>query len=296
MSLKNPNLLTLLFIVYLFMHVQQIFAVEPKSFFKFKNINSVNSDVWLKQVQQPELEDQGIFLSHFFDFFENPYILRRHVLTAGYKHQFGFGEIIPKINIGQNVGRGEYFLSSPGFQVEMDAYPIIDPTSYLYLNAGFSGSEIFPEQRYGAEYFKSVLQNWEVSAGFRYLKWEDDIFLFTGSVARYLSSWWISFRPYIAVSSSSTYQDSYHLTIRRYFNPHREYLYFILSTGDSPDQPVFLIENFGNFSSSKIQIGIIKTIYNQIIGKIGFGYQYEEFQDDIYRNRFQSVIGVEYRF
>lgn len=246
--------------------------------------------------QQPDDQlNQGVFGQHFFNYFDKPFTLRRHVLTLGYKHQFNFGELIPKLNNGQNVVNGQSFLSSPGLQFELDAYPVIDPSSYIYLNAGFSGSKIFPKKRYGAEYFRSVFRNWEVSAGFRYLQWDESIFLLTGSVARYLSAWWVAFRPFITLSSSS-YKDSYHLTIRRYFDPHREYLYLILSTGDSPDQPVFLIENLGNFSSSKIQVGIIKTIYNQFMGKLGLGFQYEEYQKNAYRNRFESLIGLEYRF
>jgi hypothetical protein len=73
-------------------------------------------------------------------------------------------------------------------------------------------------------------------------------------------------------------------------------LYFIFSSGDSPDQPVFLIENFGNFSSTKFQVGIITSIFDQVIAKAGVGYQYEEFLNDAFRNRFESIIGLEYRF
>lgn len=294
MHLKNPNLLTC-FCCFLFLFVDGnfLFSATPSATSPSFHYFPYELKTTIYQ-QQPPAFNRGIFVEHYFDYFTMPYSLRRHVLTFGYKHNFNFGEVIPKINIGQNVSSGESFLSSPGAQVELDAYPVIDPSSYLYLNAGFSASDIFPSQRYGFEYFRSI-GTWETSLGMRYLKWDDDIFLLTGSLAKYLSAWWISFRPYIALASDAL-KDSYHLTVRRYFNPHREYFYIIFSSGDSPDQPVYLIESFGNFNSTKIQVGIIKSIFDQIIGKIGIGFQYEEFERNNFRDRFEATIGLEYRF
>jgi hypothetical protein len=43
-------------------------------------------------------------------------------------------------------------------------------------------------------------------------------------------------------------------------------------------------------------VGIITSIFDQVIAKAGVGYQYEEFLNEAFRNRFESIIGLEYRF
>lgn len=56
-----------------------------------------------------------------------------------------------------------------GAQGEIDFYPIIGKSTYLFLNAGYSSSPLYPERKFGAEIFQRFGNSWEASLGIRRL-------------------------------------------------------------------------------------------------------------------------------
>jgi YaiO family outer membrane protein len=138
----------------------------------------------------PRADVRTVGMDYLYSWFQNdqdPW----HVasLSAGYRR--GRHAAIARIHLARRFAMN-------GAQIEVDAYPGIDGATYAYLNIGHSGSTIFPEWRFGAELFRSLPNALEASLGMRQLRFDGaPITLFTGSVGRYSSNYWVSFRPYL---------------------------------------------------------------------------------------------------
>ncbi len=262
-------------------------------------------DSLLVQLQQDSLQGipeitigksykNEIGATYLFDFFKQPYIARRHILSVEYIRHTAPGTLIGRLNTGDNVLNGEDYMQDPSYQAEIDFYPVLSSNSYLYLNYGMSTGNFFPSHRAGGEYYRGLNQGFTISGGFRYMRWEDDIVFLTGSVSKYIGENWISFRPFLAITGKD-FANTYLLEGRRYFNAYRSYLFLLMMYGDSPDQPSFLVEEFGNFKSARISSGVNYRI-NRWLLKFALGYQYEEFSNNVYRNRYDIRVGFQYGF
>jgi YaiO family outer membrane protein len=137
------------------------------------------------------------------------------------------GSLIARVNYAHRFARD-------GVQVEVDAYPRLTKNVYLYLNAGYSASTIFPDWRSGGEAFTSLPSAWEASLGFRQLRFSGvPVTLFTGAVGKYIGNYWLSLRPYVR-SKEGSLTASAGLTARRYFEDGDHWVGAAASYGSSP--------------------------------------------------------------
>lgn len=121
------------------------------------------------------------------------------------------------------------------WQGELEMYPTLGRGWYAYLNAGYSGSVLFPEIRGGADLYRTLGGGFEGSLGMRYLWFNpNDVTMVTGSVTWYVGSWMWMLRPYITPTSEEWGQ-SWNLTLRRYFADADTYLGFRAGYGFSPE-------------------------------------------------------------
>lgn len=139
------------------------------------------------------------------------------------------GTLIGRVNLARRFDTG-------GTQYEVDAYPLLGTGKYAYLSAGFSRATIFPEQRYGAEFFTSLPRAYEASVGLRTLRFEaEQVTLFTGSVGRYTGNYWFSLRPYVR-SKAGELSTSGSLTARRYYEGADSYIGARVGAGSAPTE------------------------------------------------------------
>ena len=137
------------------------------------------------------------------------------------------GSFIARVNYANRF-------ATDGVQVEADAYPRLNKTVYLYLNAGYSSATVFPEWRAGGEVFTSLPNAWEASLGFRQLRFGGaPVTLITGAVGKYIGNYWLSLRPYLR-SKDSGLSASAGLTARRYFEDGDHWVGAAASYGSSP--------------------------------------------------------------
>ena len=137
------------------------------------------------------------------------------------------GSLIARVNYANRF-------ATDGVQVEADAYPRLNKNVYLYLNAGYSASTIFPGWRFGGEAFTSLPSAWEASLGFRQLRFSGyPVTLFTGAVGKYIGNYWFSLRPYVR-SKEGALTASAGLTARRYFEDGDHWVGAAASYGSSP--------------------------------------------------------------
>ena len=144
-----------------------------------------------------------------------------------YARQTKYGSIITKVNFNRRFNEN-------GIQYEVDMYPKISKGLYAYANLGFSNSFLFPDVRYGAELYKSLPKSFEVSLGFRSLKYTTTTNIYTGSVGWYKGNSYFSFRPYLTpgdkgISKSGT------LTYRNYGSDADNYVGISAGIGFSPE-------------------------------------------------------------
>lgn len=179
--------------------------------------------------------------------------------TFNYNRQTKYGSISPKLNVNRRF-------NEVGAQVEVDAYPRIIEGLYAYVNLGISNSFLFPDLRYGAELYQSLPKSFEISAGFRTLKYASTTSIYTGSVGWYTGNSYWSLRPYFTPGETGT-STSATLTYRKYRSDADNYLGVAIGMGFSPEFNQFQFnENdpaIVNLESQKMNIGYYFTTSNK---------------------------------
>lgn len=156
--------------------------------------------------------------------------------------QLSYVQLTRRSSIGTFMARLNYAdrFNTTGIQPEIDYYPIIADGWYGYLNFGFSESIIFPRYRTGAELHKKLPKGFEVSGGFRFLRFQNsDVIIYTGTLTKYQGSWLFTIRPYFTPSSGVGWSRSVNLRARRFFSGPDDYITFRGGFGFSPEERRF---------------------------------------------------------
>lgn len=239
-----------------------------------------------------------ITLGHSFEYFAKPYQYRWHMFNLDYQRKTPIGNIIASVRMADVVYDGEnLFETGKAFQFALDAYPRISKNNYAYLSYGFSNQALFPKQRAGAEFYQKLPLAFEVSAGFRFLQFQNidetysNTWIYTGHVGKYIKNYWLSFRPYLSPKSSGLSQ-SYYFIIRRYFNTADNYLGLQAGTGNSPDAPTDYLNplTLYKLKTQSIQLDFQHLLGKQWLIKILMGYKKTEYHPETFRNVFYSTV------
>lgn len=142
-----------------------------------------------------------------------------------------YGSVIAGVNAARRYDR-------TGLQYELQAFPRLTRRNYIAFSGAWSPSTaVFLPLRFSAEPYHNFPNGWEASAGLRYFRTPGpDVFVYTGTVAKYFGNYWISARPHLTGFSRD---DSYgwELTGRRYFSHRYDYVSLMVSRsiGVTPD-------------------------------------------------------------
>lgn len=149
-------------------------------------------------------------------------------------------QISRRTDYGSVIGRVNYQnrFSANGLQAELDFYPSIADGWYGYVSAGLSSSSLFPSFRSGAELYHNLPNAFEVSLGFRYLNFSNDVWIFTGTASKYWGSWLFTLRPYITPSSVGVSR-SISFLARKYISGPENYVTFRGGFGFYPEERRF---------------------------------------------------------
>jgi YaiO family outer membrane protein len=136
-------------------------------------------------------------------------------ITARFSHASWFGE-------GSNL-------------IELESYPRIRPGTYGYLEGAFSpDATLYARRRFGAEIFQSLPQGFEASAGIRYMRFNSNTILYTGSVGKYFGNWWVLGRTFLSPDSTVGLSKSLQVSARRYFHDSDHFVGVRFGVGASP--------------------------------------------------------------
>jgi YaiO family outer membrane protein len=141
-----------------------------------------------------------------------------HSLSIELAQRLRFGSVIGGLNAARRYEKN-------GAQLELQAYPFLTARSYLTLIAGWSPSTgVFLPLRLSAEPYYNFANGWETSAGVRYLQTPGpDVYVYTGTLARYVGNYWLSGRPHFSRTSGAT-SYGWEANGRRYFADRYDYV------------------------------------------------------------------------
>lgn len=206
------------------------------------------------------------------------------------------GPIIPRINIANRF-------EQTGLQFEIDAYPQLGGGRYLYLNAGYSESEIFPQFRFGGEFYSGIPNtSLEASIGLRYLYFgiNNSVMLYTGSLGWYYGNSFWQFRPFF-VDQEPTWGVSYNLMYRRFLK-RGGFIQATAGIGYVPDLRFIQVGTQTTEQQYYLENQTVGLAYQTTVGKasyirldVTFANQ-ERYKTDTYYNIYSGFLTFGVRF
>jgi len=218
------------------------------------------------------LNNDKLSLDYLHEWYNEPYVRRWNLTSFSYLNRQQWGPIIGRVyngNIKINTGNDTTSVNSSGIQFELEAYPKIDDRHYLYLGFTTSPDFFFPRFRLGAEIYRKLENQGEISFGFRKINFEGgsspvkEVTVFTGSYSKNFNDIWFSFRAYYtSLLNNANWTYSFHG--RKYFASPETYFFAELVFGTSPNEQIFYFSNIEktSLSSQKFRFGF-QTLFSK---------------------------------
>ena len=229
---------------------------------------------------------------YFFDTFSQPYSRYWQVFKAGAGHKFKWGPASAGVNIGNIIIGGPSPRQAVEPQFEVDAYPKLTNKNYAYLAYAYSPGKYFPRHRAAVELWQVLPKNFSVSAGLNYYYFDRNIFIGMASVEKYLGKYWFSLKGFVYFKDNGP-TTSYYLNARRYFND-KNYLQITLGTGTAPDEPFDLQTSIMRFHANSVRLAYNVALSHKLVMRLNAGYSREEYEDLIWRDRFEGGVDFTY--
>ncbi|HZK60567.1 MAG TPA: YaiO family outer membrane beta-barrel protein, partial [Anaerovoracaceae bacterium] len=104
--------------------------------------------------------------------------------------------------------------------------------------------------------------------------------------------YWLSVKGFLYFKSDGT-TTSFYLNARRYSND-RDYLQVTLGTGTAPDEPFDIQTDLMRLSAHSIRLAYNVSLNNKLMMRIGAGYSREEYEENVWRSRFEGGVNFIY--
>ncbi|MBD8018893.1 YaiO family outer membrane beta-barrel protein [Kaistella pullorum] len=263
------------------------FDASQTAITKILEFNPENAEARAMLIQLQSLTAKNsVGISYGFTHFDTQFDQDWHTAGLSYKRATKLGSVILKGNYAYKFGES-------GTQVELEAYPRISPTFYLYLGAGFSGDVgIFPKYRTGASLNANLPKSFEAEIGYRQLYFSENILLYTAAIGKYYKNWWFNLRTYITPDSSNI-SHSYTATARYYTKGAQDYFSVQAGTGISPDDNR---NNLLNDDTYKLKTFKLGADYNFSVKKtnlfsVGATWFNQEYRPETRGNQLDVSLG-----
>jgi len=226
-------------------------------------------------------------LTHFDKQFDEDW----HIVGLGYKRVTKYGSVILRGNYANKFGED-------GKQIELEAYPRISKTFYLYVGAGYSENVgIFPKYRTGVSLFANLPKSFEGELGYRQLYFSDNIWMYTASVGKYYKNYWFNLRTYLTPDNKNI-SHSYTGTVRYYTKGANDYFGIQVGSGISPEESTNNLLANENFKLKTFKVGCEYTfsVKKLNIFTLTFLYSNQEYRINQKGNQFDLSIGYTRNF
>jgi YaiO family outer membrane protein len=224
-------------------------------------------------------------------YFDKQFAQPWHIGNVEYSRFTKAGTFTARISYGNRYGLH-------GWQGEAEGYPRLSKSLYTYVNIGFSGNSnnVFPRFHSGLSLFASLPRSWELEGGARYLQFDDHVWIYTGSVGKYIGKYWFNARAFIAPGNART-SKSYFFSTRYYYAKADDYITLMVGSGVSPDENrnVQINNTSANLNSYRVSTGIHHQFGSNII-YTNLAWSRDEYQLKTYGNQFNIGIGLQRKF
>ncbi|WP_345168834.1 YaiO family outer membrane beta-barrel protein [Nibribacter koreensis] len=238
---------------------------------------------------QEELAKNSLYVLYELDAFSKS-LDNWHTLSLTYTRHLKRGSLMGRAYVANRY-------EQTGTMLEADFYPKLNDNWYLYLNAGGSSASFFPKFRSGVSVYRKLWRGFEAEAGLRYLRYEQNTFIYTGSLSKYWGNFWFSFQPYFSPTGQEISR-SYFFTARYYYGEGAEFLSLTLGSGFSPDdrnKDLSLLPS-STLRSNKIRLDAQKKLTPLLLVTIRMGLDHQEYLPSTFRNNFTFGLGLDRRF
>lgn len=187
---------------------------------------------------------------------------------------------------------------SKGLQGEIEAYPTLKNVGYQYIGFAVSESPIFPRFRAGYSLFASLPKSFEGEIGFRYLRFSENTFLFTGAIGKYVGNNFYNLRSFVSPGETA-WSYSFTASARLFFSDDMDdFLNLAAGTGVSPDDPVrvLFINSFADLRSYKAAISYNRVLKRKHMFGLDISWVNEEYATDTWGNQYTFGISYSRRF
>ena len=221
--------------------------------------------------------------------FDDPW----HLAGIDYTRQTAIGSVSGRLNYANRF-------RNDAIQAEIEAYPRISDLFYTYVNFGFSNdSGIFPKLRGGFSLFANLPEAFEADAGFRYLSFDDDTFIYTVGVGKYYKNYWFNLRTYLTPTNGDLSKSLY-LTVRYYFGGADDFIGIRSGVGISPDNNANSVL-FDGTGQNRLRSKNVFLTYRKLFSKTNVlifetGIEDQEYAVDTRGIQFSASLGFIKRF
>jgi YaiO family outer membrane protein len=260
--------------------VKDLLAVNPK------NTEAISLAVKINELNSKNAVSITYNYSHFDKQFTDDW----HIVGIGYKRVTPIGSVIIRGNYANKFAQD-------GTQLELEAYPRLSKTFYMYVGAAYSNDVgLFPKYRTGVSLNANLPHSFEAEIGYRQLYFSNNIWMYTASVGKYYKNFWFNLRTYLTPDNKNI-SHSYTGTIRYYTKSAQDYVAFQIGTGISPEENRNnLLEN----ETFKLKTFKIGAEYNFAIKtnafSLGTMYYKQEYRPNEKGSQFDITVGYTKKF
>lgn len=260
--------------------VRALLAVNPK------NTEAISLAVKINELNSKNAVSITYNYSHFDKQFNDDW----HIVGIGYKRVTPIGSVIIRGNYANKFAQD-------GTQLELEAYPRLSKTFYMYVGAAYSNDVgLFPKYRTGISLNANLPHSFEAEIGYRQLYFSSNIWMYTASVGKYYKNFWFNLRTYLTPDNKNI-SHSYTGTVRYYTRSAQDYVAFQIGTGISPEENRNnLLEN----ETFKLKTFKIGAEYNFAIKtnafSLGTMYYNQEYRPNEKGSQFDITVGYTKKF
>lgn len=262
--------------------IDAIFLIEPA------NANARLLAASIKDVSATNKIGVSYDFTYFDKQFDNPW----HLLSVDYSRSTKLGSVAARINYANRF-------KESGVQYEIDAYPRINKTFYAYVSGGLSSNDgIFPKYRGGFSLYANLPKSFEAEAGFRYLNFGSETWIYTLYLGKYYKNWLFNVRTYLTPSSSNISQ-SYNIGARYYYKGSADdFIWLNIGTGLSPDEGNLAQQLNSNYKLVSNRASVVWRFNVQKFNSLSLsaGWINQEYLKDTKGNQFELGVAFIHRF
>jgi YaiO family outer membrane protein len=243
----------------------------------------------LSEAQVADTLKNTISVNYSYHHFDRQFKDQWQLGSIEYKRTTFLGAVLARINYADRLGR-------EGLQYEVDVYPKLSEKVYLYANIGYSNKmPVFPKWRSGLSIFLSLPKGWEAEGGVRQLRFTENIWIGTAGLSKYAGTWLLNVRSFFGPDKESS--QSYFFNARKYLKNEKDFIWFQVGRGVSPDEARNIQINTNlKLGSTKLEAGTRLFISKRNQLSLSAGWSRDEFLPEVFGNQYFGSLGINQLF